>query len=234
MTQGIRAFKNGEFAAAVDRFKTTLAADPVCTTAHLYLATAYMQQFIPGADSLDNLAMASAATEQFDIVLQQEPDNRLALASEASLYFNQKKLDEAATWYKKLIAVAPQSHEAFYTLGVIAWTRVQEPIQKARQDSGMKLEDPGPIRDAAVRGALRTNYMPVIEEGMDSLHEALAMNPEYTDAMAYMNLLYREKADLEESPRTYAEDMAQADRWFQKTIDTRIAVASGKPGSPLQ
>jgi hypothetical protein len=76
--------------------------------------------------------------------------------------------------------------------------------------------------------------MPVIEEGMDSLHEALAMNPEYTDAMAYMNLLYREKADLEESPRTYAEDMAQADRWFQKTIDARIAVASGKPGSPLQ
>ncbi len=63
---------------------------------------------------------------------------------------------------------------------------------------------------------------------MDNLHEALAMNPEYTDAMAYMNLLYREKADLEESPRTYADDVAQADWWFQKTIDTRNALASRK------
>jgi Tfp pilus assembly protein PilF len=49
MTQGIRAFKNGEYAAAVDSFKAAVAADPVCTTAHLYLATAYMQQLIPGA-----------------------------------------------------------------------------------------------------------------------------------------------------------------------------------------
>jgi tetratricopeptide (TPR) repeat protein len=172
--------------------------------------------------------MASAAAEQFDIVLRLEPDNQLAMASEAALYFNQKKLDEAATWYKKLIVVAPNSQEAFYTLGVIAWTRVQGPIQEARQDAGMKPEDAGPIRDARVRGALRTNYMPVVAEGMDNLSEALALNPEYTDAMAYMKLLYRVKADLEDPPQAYAEDMAQADRWFQRTIDTRKTIASRK------
>jgi len=93
----------------------------------------------------------------------------------------------------------------------------------------MKPDDPGPIRDASVRQELRVNYLPVLEEGIDNIDRALAIDGEYDDAMAYLNLLYRAKADLEESWQGYREDVVKADAWFQKTIDTRKAKAERNP-----
>jgi len=225
MAKGEGAFKQAEYGKAVEHFRSAVESDAGCTGARLYLATAYMKQYIPGADAPENQAMATAAKEQFDKVLQQEPDNELALASLASLYFNQKKLDEATTWYKKLISVKPDNKEAFYTLGVIAWTRSYGPIGEARQKLGMQPDDPGPIKNDEVRSALRVNYLPVIEEGIGDLEGALAIDAEYDDAMAYLNLLYRAKADLEDSLQGYRDDVAVADVWFKKTLDTRKAKA---------
>jgi Tfp pilus assembly protein PilF len=75
----------------------------------------------------------------------------------------------------------------------------------------MKPDEPGPIKSGEVRIALRGSYLPVIEEGMGNLDKALALDAEYDDAMAYINLLYRAKADLDDSPESYRDDIAQAD-----------------------
>jgi tetratricopeptide (TPR) repeat protein len=229
MTKGIGAFKQAAYAKAVEHFRSAAELDAGCINARLYLAIAYMQQYIPGADSPENLAMAAAAKEHFEKVLEQEPDNEIALASVAALCFNQKKLDEAAKWYKRLTLVKPDGKEAFYTLGAMAWARSYEPIRKARQKLGMKPEDPGPITDDKVRLEMRVNYLPVIEEGMGDIDRAPAIDAEYDDAMAYLNLLYRAKADLEDSPQGYRDDAAKADEWFRKTMDTRKAKAERKP-----
>jgi hypothetical protein len=47
--------------------------------------------------------------------------------------------------------------------------------------------------------------------------------------MAYLNLLYRAKAELEDSPQGYRDDVAKADTWIQKTLDTRKAKAERTP-----
>ena len=39
--------------------------------------------------------------------------------------------------------------------------------------------------------------------------------------MAYMNLLIRERADLSESEDDYKKDIATADTWVQKALDTK-------------
>jgi len=83
LNRGVGAFKEAEYAKAVDHFRTAV-----------YMASAYMQQYIPGAEAPENQAMAAVAKRQFDKDLEQEPDNELAMASPASLCFNQKKLDE--------------------------------------------------------------------------------------------------------------------------------------------
>lgn len=228
MAKGIGAFKQAQYPQAVDHFRSAVELDVGCTTARLYLATAYMQQFIPGADAPENLAMAAAAEEQFDKVLERDPVNELALASLASLSFNEQKLDEATIWYTKLTQVKPDNKEAFYTLGVIAWTRSYKPIAEAREKLRMKPDAPGPIQDARVRLELRVNYLPVLEEGMDNIDRALEIDAEYDDAMAYLNLLYRAKADLEDSSEDYRDDVAKADAWFRKTLDTRKAKAERK------
>jgi hypothetical protein len=36
-----------------------------------------------------------------------------------------------------------------------------------------------------------------VQEGIDNLNKALQLRPDYDDAMAYMNLMYRERADIQ-------------------------------------
>jgi tetratricopeptide (TPR) repeat protein len=229
LNAGVRAFKNAQYPLAVSHFKAATEADEDCTIARLYLGTAYMQQYIPGADSPENLQMATTAREQFEAVLEQQPENELAMASIASLGFNQKNFDEAETWYKRLTLVNPKNKEAFYTMGVIAWTRALQPIMDARQKLGMKPDDPAPIKDDVVRQEVRAKVLTVVQGGMDNLEHALAVDAEYDDAMAYMNLLWRQKADLEDSPEEARADLAKANEWFLKVINIRKAKAERKP-----
>src|SRR5215472_11909018 len=109
LNKGVQAFKNAQYADAVEAFKTAVELDPSFPTARLYLATAYMQQYIPGSESPENNRMAQAAHDEFMKVLDQNPNDKVAIASLASLYLNQKKWDESQKWYEKLAAVDPNS-----------------------------------------------------------------------------------------------------------------------------
>ena len=229
LNKGVQAFKSAQYPQAVEHFKTAVDYDPTFTTSRLYLAIAYMQQYIPGADSPENNQMAAAAYDQFQKVLAQDPKNELAVGYIASLLFNEKKLDEANQWYLKLISLNPKNKEAFYTLGVIAWTKALVSDGEARAKLGMKPEEPGPLKDKKVRAEVAARNGPIVDAGIKDLDTSLHLDPEYDDAMAYENLLYRQKADLEDSSEAYKHDIDKANDYFQKTIDTRKIKADRKP-----
>jgi tetratricopeptide (TPR) repeat protein len=191
-----------------------------------------MSQYIPGAESPENLAHAKNAAENFEKVLETDPKNSTALKSLASLYYQQangmqsvedklKKLDEAAEWYKKLAAADPNEKEAFYSLGVIAWAKYYPAWMAARTKLNMKPEAPGPIKDKKVREELIAKYSDIINEGIQNLEKALQIDKQYDDAMAYMNLLHRERADLSPDEAGYKKDVEIADNWMSKALETR-------------
>jgi len=62
LNQGVQAFKSAQYPEAVEHFKTAVELDPNFPTARLYLATAYMQQYIPGSISPENDQMARPLT----------------------------------------------------------------------------------------------------------------------------------------------------------------------------
>ena len=228
LNQGVQAFKNAQYPEAVERFKTAVELDPTFSTARLYLATAYMQQYIPGAMSPENEQMAKAAYDQFMKVLEQDPKNNVAIASVASLYLNQKKWDDAQQWYEKLVAIDPTNADAYYSLGFVAWSKWYPPYGTARANLGMRQEDPGPIKDKKVREELKAQYGQVIEGGLQALDKALQINPDYDDAMAYENLLIRERADLTDNKEEYAQQIKIADDWVQKALATKKRKAAEK------
>ena len=228
LNKGVQAFTSAQYPEAVEHFKTAVELDPGFAAARLYLATAYMQQYIPGADSPENNKMALAAFDNFKKVLEQEPKNTVAIASIASLNLNQKKWDEAQQWYEKLIAVEPQNADAYYSLGFIAWSRWYPEYGKARAALGMKQEDPGPIKDKKVKEELKQKFLPIIDGGMQALDKALQINPEYDDAMAYQNLLVRERADLADNKEEYEKQTKVADDWVQKALATKKLKAEKK------
>ena len=79
------------------------------------------------------------------------------------------------------------------------------PDREARNKLGMKPEDPGPLKDKKVSEELKAKYLPLIDDGIANMQKALEIDKEYDDAMAYMNLLIRERADLAETPRRVQE-----------------------------
>jgi Tfp pilus assembly protein PilF len=231
LNKGVQAFKTGSYQTAVEHFKRAVSLDEENPVARLYLATAYMMQYVPGADSPENTRMAQAAHDEFLKVLEQDPKNTTAVASIAQLYFNEKKFDEAREWYRKLAEMNPNDKVAHYMIGVIAWTKTFQPRMDARAKLNMRPEDPGPLRDRKVREEMRAKNMPYIEEGLQHLEKALAIDPEYDDAMAYMNLLYRERADLTDSTEAWKKDTAIADSWIDKNMEIKRKKAGGAPES---
>jgi hypothetical protein len=95
----------------------------------------------------------------------------------------------------------------------------------------MKPEDPGPLKDKKVREELKTQYTTIIDDGIQSLQKALEVDPEYDDAMAYLNLLVREKADLADNPELYKEQIKVADDWVQKALEPKKKKAARQPGT---
>ncbi len=241
INQGIASFKAAKYADAVEHFKLSIALDPTNPSPRLYLATAYMQQWIPGADSPENLQMAKQATDEFLKVLEKDPNEKTALASLASLAYNQAtslpgekklaKLDEAAKWNSKIIEVDPKDKEAYYMLGVVSWAKWYPQWMIARANLHMKPEDPGPIKDKKVKEELRTQYAAIIDQGTQNLAKALEIDKEYDDAMAYTNLLVRERADLVDSPDEYKKQIEVADAWVQKALDTKKIKAARQPAN---
>jgi len=239
MNQGVASFRNAKYNDAVEHFKQAAALEPDNPNARAYLATAYMVQWIPGAISPENVEFSTKAKEEFMKVLEKDPNNTTALASLASLAYNaaqalplDQKLalyDEAAGWNKKRIAADDKDKEAYYMLGVISWAKWYPALNLARANLHMKPEDPGPIKDKKVKEELRSQYGAIVDDGIANLQKAIDIDKEYDDAMAYMNLLIREKADLADSPEEYKKDVEVADGWVQKALDTKKIKAARQP-----
>ncbi len=239
MNQGVAAFKGGNYQQAAEFFQQAVALDPNNVNPHLYLGTTYMSMWRP-ADGMD--VIAQRAYVEFKRVLELDPDNTVAIASLASLTYNSagslageekvRKLDEAMDWYKRLAAVQPTNKEAPYSMGVIAWAKWYPALMTARAKLGMKPEDPGPL-PSPVREELKAQYSSVLDEGIANLDRALLLDPNYSDAMAYLNLLIRERADLRDTKEEYTADIATADQWVQKALAARKAgSSSGMAAAP--
>jgi tetratricopeptide (TPR) repeat protein len=232
LVQGVNAFKQGNYSQAADEFRLSIDADPTFGTARVYLATAYLQQFVPGTETDENKKFWTAALGEFQKVLQEDPKNLLATQSIANLYYQVKDMPNAVIWNKKIIELDPKNKEAYYTLGVIAWLNFLPEDRAARNALGMKPDEQAPLKPdtkkSTLKADLKAKYWQPLTDAIDDEDKALAIDPEYENAMSYKNLLIRFRADLEDTKEAYAADVKQADDWMQKALETTKAKAAKK------
>ena len=236
MNKGVQAYKNAKYVDAVNHFKSAVELDPTNQNAQLYLATSYMTQWVPGADSPENNRAQKAAKQEFLKVLDKDPQNKIALASLASMAYSQagfgtpeqkqQALEEAQKWNLKRVEVDPKDSEAYYSLGVIAWAEAYPNIQMERVKLNMKPDDPGPIKNEKVRDEMKQKYGKTVEDGLSSLQKAIDLDKENDDAMTYLNLLLRKKADFEDTPEAAKADIAKAEDWANKSLDIKKVKAT--------
>ncbi len=221
INRGVREFKAAHYAEAVADFQKAVAADPSSVPARLYLASAWMQQFVPGVDTPENRALAASADREFRRVLDFDPQNKVALSSLGGLNLDQKHWDQAEQWYEKLVQLDPADTNAWYSMGFLAWSEWHPAYLEARRAIGMKPQEPGPMPDGGIKQDLKARYGGVLETGIEALRHGLLIDPKFSRAMAYMNLLIRERADLRDTAEEYQQDIAAADRWAQKATESK-------------
>jgi len=242
MEQGVEMFRDGRYQEAIAAFQKAVDFDPSDAMAQLYLGVAHTTQYIPGLQSPENAAHGQQAKAAFLRAVEIAPANKNALQYLASLSFREaqvitdqeeriRKLDEARDGYQKLLVLDPRDKEAYHFLAVIDWMKCNPDLVTARGRLGMKPGQAGPLTDPVVRQSLNAKYSLVIEDGISNLNKALAIDPQYEEAMTYMNLLIRARADLRDSAAEYQNDVKAAEAWTQKAMETRNQKARGQ-GSP--
>jgi tetratricopeptide (TPR) repeat protein len=238
LNKGVTAYKNAKYEEAIDHFQQAVALDSTLINAKMYLATAYAQQYIPGVDTPDNTKMADEAIKQYLAVLDTNAvrDQKVNAAKGiAYLYLNMKKFDDAKKYYRMAGELDPNDPEPYYSVGVIDWTACYQPRMEERAKLGMKPDESLNPKNKDQKKAcdeLKAKNMPLVTEGIDSLNKAIQLRPDYDDAMAYLNLMYREKADVEcDDLAGRQEDLKTADHWVDQTLSTKKAKAEKQPGA---
>ena len=235
LNKGVAAFKAGKPEQAITHFQDATKYDPKLPQAKEYLATALAQNVIPGLTSKENLKTAQEAIDTFQQVLVDHPDDVNSLKGVGSLYFNMKKLPEAREWQKKVLAVDPKDPEAAYFIGVIDWTIAHENLLKVLQPAGGNDDGAGNVKilTKGLCTQVQQQNGPLVEEGLKYLTMAVDNRPNYDDAMQYLNLTYRKKADIDcgnEAARK--DDVAKATEWVGKAMGTRKENEAKKDKGP--
>ena len=226
LNKGVQAYKGGQFDQAIEDFKQSKELDPSLLNARLYLATAYSSQYIPGAPSDENVRMGNQAIDEYKQVLDVDPNNLSAIDGIGAILYNMggtpydpKKFEESKTYHEKHIQIKPDDPEPYYWIGVIDWSlsyrgnKDMRAEYNAKGKKPVKDSDPMPVPMAT---DFQGKFGSIIDEGITNLKKAIELRPDYDDAMAYLNLLYRQKADTELTAQAHDADEKMADELVDK------------------
>jgi tetratricopeptide (TPR) repeat protein len=220
LVKGVQSFKSGKYEDAVDHFQKSVQLDPEYDSARLYLATAYAQQVVPNLDTPDNVKVANEAIDGFSYVLTKKPNDLGALQQIASIHRNIKQFDAAKQDELKILAIKPDDANANYTIGVIDWQAASKNTATIYAGEGLEVDKPGQKIPPAVCSRLQTANSADIDEALKYLQAAVNINPNFDDALTYLNLTYRQKAKIECGNDAAAKaDLDQADMWYQKALE---------------
>jgi len=234
LNKGVESYKSGKYEEAIGHFQKATELDPSLPMAKSYLATALSQNIVPGLDTAENLKTAQQAISIFQDVLAKDPSDVNSLKQIAGIYFNIKKLNDAKEWQKKVLAVDPKDPEAAYTVGVVDWTLAHENVLKTLVPAGFNDDGQGNTKvPKKIMDVIKQENAPLVEEALQYLNQAVANRPNYDDAMAYLNLVYRRKADVDFGDASAVKaDLAAADDWRTKAMGTRKANEAKKDKGP--
>ncbi|RPI29692.1 MAG: hypothetical protein EHM61_00805 [Acidobacteria bacterium] len=206
LNKGVTAYTNKDYIKAEAFFKEAIDYDPQLLHAWLYLATTYRVQ-VPPIVTPEGKEMADKAIKAFEDVLKVDPKNENAMASIAGLYVSPlEDRDKAREWQRKRMELDPKNPEPLYYNATLDW---QEVYDKTGQ-TGENVE--------SLSDEEKTQLNAKVDEGISALNRALEMKADYSDAMQYLNLLYREKAKLTANPDEKKKWLREADGLALKAL----------------
>jgi hypothetical protein len=220
LKEGNRYYLNEDYKHALEEYQEGLKGDPSATFAWRSVGLSAVALYRPGVRTAENDRYAEIALDAFRKYLKDNPRDAAKVREfMITTLISSERYEEALKELKDEAARNPANNEinaaivatyaksgrlkeaydwalrkpdalTMYSIGVSAW-------DKAYRD---------PIMDAVARGA-------IVELGLAATKKAIDLKADYFEAMAYYNLLFREKAKLEPDEIKKQEWIAQADVW---------------------
>lgn len=223
LNKGVLAFRNAQYAQAVDHFQQSVNLDPTLANARIFLATAMELEYVPGGAAPENIKKGEDAIQAFKNVLSVDPNNTNAIGSIAQIYYQMNKYDEAKEYQKQLMKADPNNPDPYYWVGVLDYV----PCQRAEMELRTKLKlttlnikdhDSYPPLPDKAREQLAQQNGALVDEGIQMLQKAIDLKPDYGNAYSYLNLMYRQKAELEPNKDDREADLVKADQLAAKAL----------------
>lgn len=223
INRGVQSFKNAQYEQATQHFQEAIALDPKLDAAKLYLGTAYAYQVVPNATDEANLKLANNAITIFKTYLEQHPGDKTSLQQLASIYRNIKQPAPAKEYEMQVIAADPNDAEAQYTIGAVDFVESYNNAVKILGEDGLKDQGDGnPKMSKAACAKIKAANTPLVTEAIQHLDKATQLRNDYDDAMQYLNLMYRRKADIDcGDPTAVKADLAKADDYVKQAMGAR-------------
>jgi len=160
---------------------------------------------------LDSAGEKDKAVAYLEKQLASRPNDLALINQIATLYQKKGDFTKALEYFEKRANMDPTNKEAWYTLGVNCWARSYKGgLEVSQEEREM-----------------------VVDKGINALDKALAIDPNYFDALSYINLIYREKAKALNTVGKNAEAgqaYAKADEYQKRALDLRKSqMAKPKP-----
>ena len=153
---------------------------------------------------LDSAGDRDTAIAYLEKQLASRPSDLALINQIATLYQKKGDFTKALEYYEKRTSLDANNKEAWYTLGVKCWDRSYHGGLAVSQEE----------RDM------------VIDKGIAALDKALQIDPNYFDALSYINLIYREKAKSLNTVGKFTEvgaAIAKADEYQKRAIEVKKA-----------
>jgi tetratricopeptide (TPR) repeat protein len=225
LNKGVQAYKQAKYEEAINHFQRAVSLDPTYPMTRLYLATAYANEVVPQLDTPENEKTAQMAIDGFKEVLSEHPDDSTSMKQIAALYFDLNKFDLAKEWQMKVLQANPKDAEAAYTIGVIDWTLAYKNAVGDLKGANMQDDGEGNVKmPKPMCREMQQQNTQLVDEGTKYLQQAVDNRPNYDDAMQYLNLMARRKADLEcGNDAARKADLETAQDWVHKAMGARKA-----------
>jgi tetratricopeptide (TPR) repeat protein len=182
-------------------------------------AALYVQTLFD-ADQFERLATLYRAR------VQGEPEDIEAVTGLIQVYSKwPNHLAEALEWHRRKLELRPKDPEAYYSAGVYVWQQLSARGGGAEKAAFDPRPDPGKRKQVKVAPPAGPNDLvgqqrvDLADEGIGFLQRAVELRPRYQEAMAYANLLYRQKSFAYfQQPEEWQRCVDKAADWRNKAL----------------
>jgi len=251
MKKGNELYTAQKYEEAIEEYQKILAIDSSNWGANYQIAISYTTLYHPGSTHQKDLEYADKAIGGFETCLrlkapdpetmdkvrgfylgllsaadrndkaiayletelEKNPTDTTLMNQVAALYTKTGEFDKALGYFEKRAAIDPRNKEAWYTIGVACWDRSYH--------GGILVSNEERER--------------IVSKGLEALEKALSLDPDYFDALSYINLLYREQAKYLAAtgkPQEAGEAILKAEAFRKKAEDLKKKAPSGTGSDP--